>query len=133
MFIDKVQVLGDSGCIIGAQLWWEGKRDVDWKLERVANGSHTSQNICAVDGAAVPGIAGGHGSWDPDGGIIAIIGGNSDGFVDEVEVSSHADCFMVSFCHCMEVDAESLTHGFEGGKEIAAGIDHDQAAHAKLE
>ena len=33
----------------------------------------------------------------------------------------------------MKADTECLAHGFEGGKEIAASIDYDQAAHPELE
>lgn len=133
VFAGEPEILGDGGGTVGAQLGWKGHGHVDWKQKGATNGSNAAKNVGAVDWAAIPSIAGGHGRWDPDVRVVPVVDGDGDGLVYKPEVTLHTNHFVVSLRSCMKADVQRLTHGLEGGTEVTARIYHNHAAHAELQ
>jgi hypothetical protein len=106
---------------------------VEGKLEFTAHSGYAADNVGAVDQAAVPGVVGDHGGFDPNKVSAAISAGDGDSLVQIAEEAFNADSFVVAARDSMVADTENSTGFFKDTTEGTASVNHDEAAHANFQ
>lgn len=108
--------------------------EIERKLEFSAHGRDATDDVCTVDGAAVPSVHCNHGGFDPNKVCAAIGAGNGDGFVETGEEAFDTDSFMIATGSRVETDAEECTSIRENAIEAGtASIHGNEAMHTNFQ
>jgi len=115
--------------------WCWCKSNVHGKLEFAAKCCNAAQDIGAIDGAAVPGVGGALSHFGEYGvaGNSAIVGSNSDGFVENAKKAFDAQGFVVAAGDRVKANSQGLAHFFEFFEEFAVGVNHNETAEADFQ
>jgi hypothetical protein len=108
------------------------KSKVERKLEFATHGGDATDNVSAIDGAAIPCVGGDHGGFDPDKVGAAVGAGDGDGFVKVAEEPFDTDSFVVATRGGMETDTKELTSSDEHATKGTTSIDDNKTAHTNL-
>ena len=80
---------------------------------RAANGRYATNNVGTINGAAVPSVGSGMGSFNKDFVSASVIGSNRYSFVQEAMKFFDANGFMITACCNVEVNVEHGADSFE--------------------
>ena len=87
--------------------------EIKREAKRPTNDGDTTNNISAVNRAAVPGVGSSMGSFDEDGVGATIVTGNGDSFVQEAVEVFDTNSFVVAASSDVEIDVQNAADVLE--------------------
>ena len=129
----KAEKCVDVGGLIGSQTGNSTEADIERESGRSTDCGDATDNVGAVNRAAVPGVSGGVSSFDKHGVSSSVVGSDGDGFIQKPVKMFDADCFGIAFGGTMESNAEEQANVLEESFECAAIVDNDDATESGFE
>jgi hypothetical protein len=130
-------VFQNGGAWIGERSWRSWASSVESKVERklefATHGGDATDDVSAINGAAIPCVGGDHGGFDPDKVGAAVGAGDGDGFVKVAEEPFDTDSFVVATRGGMETNTKELTSGDEHATKGTTSIDNNETTHANFQ
>jgi hypothetical protein len=118
------------GSLLHGRCWGWREAEVKRKAKRPTDSGNATNNVSAINRAAVPGVSSGMGSFDEDGVGATIIGGDGNSFIQKPVEVFDANSLVIAASSDMNVDVQNRTDGLEEAFESAAVIDNNQPAKA---
>jgi hypothetical protein len=103
------------------------------KLERLPDSRDTADNISTINGTAVPSVSSSVRSFDKNRFSAAIVGSDSNSFIEELVEMFNSDSFVVTASSDMKVNGKSSADSLEEAFKSAAVINDNQSAESDLQ
>jgi hypothetical protein len=130
-------VFQNGGAWIGERSGRSGASSVESKVKRklefATHGGNTTDDVSAINGAAIPCVGGDHGGFDPDKMGAAVGTGDGDGFVKVAEEPFDADSFVVATRGGVETNAKEFTSGGEYATKGTTSVDDNKTTHTNFQ
>jgi len=123
----------DVGSLIRSGGRGRAQAKVERETKRSSNSGNTANNISTVNGADVPSVSSGVRSFNKNGISAAIIGSNSDSFIEESVELFNSDSFVIAASSDVEVNGKSSANSLEESFKSAAVVDDNQTAKSDFQ